>query len=235
MTLARIILEFLSFVPNLHPLGRLLHRQPLTNPCHCWLKQSRKVHSSRHSSSSNIINKWHSSTQFHSDQPFFIRKLPAYIHQHDACLPLLIVAETFTFAARLLVPKTSKIDTIVKSLLSEQRLTHLANTKLTHGLSGGERRHVSIGLSLLHDPAVLLLDEPISGLDSTSAFNVMLILKSIVASCHRTVILYIHQQSFKIFSTIDRILLLSKGTVVHHGTLRSLQAFLKSNGFTVPP
>ncbi|KAF3949978.1 hypothetical protein CMV_024213 [Castanea mollissima] len=60
-------------------------------------------------------------------------------------------------------------------------------------------------------------------------------LKSIATSRHRTVILSIHQPSFKILSTIDRVLLLSKGTVVHHGTLSSLQTFLVSNGFTVPP
>ncbi|KHG25992.1 ABC transporter G family member 8 [Gossypium arboreum] len=167
--------------------------------------------------------------------PSSFRKLSAYVPQHDACLPLLTVAETFAFAARLLVPKTSDVDTTVTSLLSELSLTHLSNTKLSHGLSGGERRRVSIGLSLLHDPAVLLLDEPTSGLDSTSAFNVMQILKSIAASRHRTVVLSIHQPSFKILSTIDRILLLSKGTVVHHGTLFSLEAFLSSNGFTVPP
>ncbi|KAE8678276.1 ABC transporter G family member 4 [Hibiscus syriacus] len=111
----------------------------------------------------------------------------------------------------------------------------LVYTKLAHGLSGGERRRISIGLSLLHDPAVLLLDEPTSGLDSTSAFHVMQILRSIAASRHRTVVLSIHQPSFKILSTIDRFLLLSKGTVVQHGTLSSLQAFLNSNGFTVAP
>jgi ABC-type multidrug transport system ATPase subunit/ABC-type multidrug transport system permease subunit len=167
--------------------------------------------------------------------PSSFRKLSAYVPQHDACLPLLTVSETFAFAARLLVPKTSDITTIISSLLAELRLGHLANTRLAHGLSGGERRRVSIGISLLHDPAVLLLDEPTSGLDSSSAFNVMQTLKSIAISRHRTVILSIHQPSFKILSTIDRILLLSKGTVVHHGTLSSLQSLLVSNGFTVPP
>ncbi|KAF2315536.1 hypothetical protein GH714_040033 [Hevea brasiliensis] len=124
---------------------------------------------------------------------------------------------------------------ILWTLLNELNLTHLANARLALGLSGGERRRVSIGLSLLHDPAVLLLDEPTSGLDSKSALNVMQTLKSIATSRHRTVILSIHQPSFKILSTIDKILLLSKGTVIHHGTLSSLQSFLLSNGFTVPP
>ncbi|CAA2974329.1 ABC transporter G family member 8-like [Olea europaea var. sylvestris] len=162
------------------------------------------------------------------------RKLSAYVPQYDYCLPLLTVAETFAFSACLLNPKSSDISTIVASLLDELGLTHLAETRLAHGLSGGERRRVSIGLSLLHDPAVLLLDEPTSGLDSGSALNVMQTLRSITDSRHRTVVLSIHQPSFKILSTIDQILLLAKGTVVHHGTLSSLQEFLLSSGFTVP-
>ncbi|KAJ1384974.1 P-loop containing nucleoside triphosphate hydrolase [Sesbania bispinosa] len=166
--------------------------------------------------------------------PSSYRKLSAYVPQHDACLPLLTVSETFAFSARLLKPKTCDIVAIVSSLLTELRLTHLANTRLAHGLSGGEHRRVSIGLSLLHDPAVLLLDEPTSGLDSTSAFKVMQILKSTCVSRNRTIILSIHQPSFKILSCIDRILLLSKGTVVHQGSIASLQAFLHSKGFTVP-
>uniref|UniRef100_A0A368UHL8 ABC transporter domain-containing protein n=1 Tax=Glycine max TaxID=3847 RepID=A0A368UHL8_SOYBN len=136
--------------------------------------------------------------------------------------------------AVLLKPKTSNLAAIVSSLLSELRLTHLSNTRLARGLSGGERRRVSIGLCLLHDPAVLLLDEPTSGLDSTSAFKVMRILKQTCVSRNRTIILSIHQPSFKILACIDRILLLSKGQVVHHGSVATLQAFLHSNGFTVP-
>lgn len=167
-------------------------------------------------------------------KPSVYRKLSAYVPQHDACLPLLTVSETFAFAARLLHPKSSETSSIVESLLAELGLTHLTHERLARGLSGGERRRVSIGLSLLHDPAVLLLDEPTSGLDSASAFNVMQTLRSITNSRHRTVILSIHQPSFKILSTIDKILLLSKGTVVHFGTLSSLEDFLLSKGFTLP-
>ncbi|KAK4745498.1 hypothetical protein SAY87_011810 [Trapa incisa] len=167
--------------------------------------------------------------------PSTFRKLSAYVPQHDACLPLLTVYETFSFAACLLLHDTSLIATTVDSLLSELGLTHLANTRLDLSLSGGERRRVSIGLSLLHDPAVLLLDEPTSGLDSTSALNVVQILKSIAVSRRSTVVLSIHQPNFKILSIIDRILLISKGSVIHHGTITQLQEFLLSNGFTVPP
>ncbi|KAM3319908.1 ABC transporter G family member 8 [Capsicum chacoense] len=173
------------------------------------------------------------SLPLHSPSSF--RKLLAYVPQHDCCLPQLTVSETFAFSARLLNPKLNDVSSIVDSLLAELRLTHLSHTRLAHSLSGGERRRVSIGLSLLHDPAILLLDEPTSGLDSNSALNVMQTLRSITDSRQRTVLLSIHQPSFKILATIDKILLLSKGTVVHHGTLSSLEGFLLENGFTVPP
>lgn len=166
--------------------------------------------------------------------PSVYRKLSAYVPQHDACLPLLTVAETFAFSARLLNPKSSQISTIVSSLLHDLRLQHLAQVRLAHGLSGGERRRVSIGLSLLHDPAILLLDEPTSGLDSGSALNVMQTLRAVTDTRRRTVVLSIHQPSFKILSIIDKFLLLAKGAVVHHGALSTLEDFLLLNGFTVP-
>ncbi|KNA24899.1 hypothetical protein SOVF_011460 [Spinacia oleracea] len=173
----------------------------------------------------------------HPISPSSYRKLSAYVPQHDACLNLLTVSETFTFTARLLHPTSSSnsISAVVTTLLSELRLGHLSNTSCQKGLSGGERRRVSIGLSLLHDPGILLLDEPTSGLDSGSAFNVMQTLKSISISRHRTVVVSIHQPSFKILSTIDQILLLSKGKVLHHGSLSSLQNHLTFHGFIVPP
>ncbi|CAN6485748.1 unnamed protein product [Victoria cruziana] len=169
--------------------------------------------------------------------PPSFRKLCAYVPQHDASLPLLTVSETFNYAARLLFPsrRSHQLHSLVASILSELRLSHLADALLASGLSGGERRRVSIGLSLLHDPAILLLDEPTSGLDSASAYHVLQTLRSVAASRHRTVVLSIHQPSYRILSTIDSLLLLCRGTVVHHGNLSSLELFLLSRGFTLPP
>ncbi|KAL9669777.1 hypothetical protein QQ045_007326 [Rhodiola kirilowii] len=170
--------------------------------------------------------------------PSSFRKLSSYVPQHDYSLPMLTVYETFIFTAQLIkgsFHKSNDIVSNVMSVLSELGLAHLAHTKLGKGLSGGERRRVSIGLSLLYDPRVLILDEPTSGLDSRSAFKVMQTLKSTAESRGCTVVLSIHQPSFKILSIIDGILLLSKGRVVHHGTLSSLEDFLISKDYAVPP
>ncbi|KAL8139767.1 hypothetical protein V2J09_005788 [Rumex salicifolius] len=165
------------------------------------------------------------------------RKLSAYVPQHDATLPLLTVSETFSFAASLLHPTLTRPSraSLVTSLLSDLRLLHLSHSRLSGSLSGGERRRVSIGLSLLQDPRILILDEPTSGLDSGSALNVMLTLKGISRAKMTTVVLSIHQPGFKILAALDAVLLLSKGRVVHHGSVATLQGFLARDGFHVPP
>jgi ABC-type multidrug transport system ATPase subunit/ABC-type multidrug transport system permease subunit len=164
------------------------------------------------------------------------RKISSHLPQLDLALPQLTVSESFLFAASLVFPKsTCEASEAVSSLLTDLRLTHVAHTFVSPTLlSGGERRRVSIGLSLLRDPHILLLDEPTSGLDSSSAHLVLQSLRSIATKRCTTVVLSIHQPSSRLLSAIDSLLLLSKGRVLHHGSLASLDEYLLSLGFTVP-
>ncbi|KAF0902115.1 hypothetical protein E2562_012883 [Oryza meyeriana var. granulata] len=162
------------------------------------------------------------------------RRLSAHVPQVDVALSLLTVAETFAFAASLLYP-ASEASAAVTALLADLRLGHAAHTRVSATrLSGGERRRVSIGLSLLRNPGVLLLDEPTSGLDSSSAHVVVGCLRAVAAARGTTVVLSIHQPSSRILSAVDSLLLLSRGAVVHHGSVDSLDAALLSHGLAVP-
>ncbi len=78
------------------------------------------------------------------------------------------------------------------------------------GVSGGERKRVSVGHELLINPSVLLLDEPTSGLDATTARNLLQLLRSLATS-GRSIITTIHQPSSRLYQQLDNVMLLSEG------------------------
>ena len=75
------------------------------------------------------------------------------------------------------------------------------------GISGGERKRTCIGYELITDPNLLLLDEPTSGMDSSTAIRIIDMLKR-EAAAGMTVIATIHQPSGEIFQMFDRLLVL---------------------------
>lgn len=156
------------------------------------------------------------------------RRISAYVTQFDALFPLLTVEETLMYSALLRRSGDQKEAAArVRQLLKELGLDHVADSRVGGGsssvVSGGERRRVSIGVDLVHDPDVILIDEPTSGLDSASALHVVSLLKTMAVSQGKTVVLTIHQPSFRILEQFDRIVLLSNGNVAHNGALNLLE------------
>ncbi|XP_057544325.1 ABC transporter G family member 5 [Amaranthus tricolor] len=173
------------------------------------------------------------------DKPNF-NKISGYVTQKDMLFPLLTVEETLMFSAKLrLKLPLLELNSRVTSLLQELGLDHVANTRVGNdgirGISGGERRRVSIGVDVIHDPKVLILDEPTSGLDSTSALQIIDMLKNMAETRGRTIILSIHQPGFRIVKQFNSILLLANGTVLHHGTVDRLGFNLVQMGIELPP
>ena len=101
------------------------------------------------------------------------------------------------------------------------------------GISGGQRKRVSIGMELLTNPMVLCLDEPTSGLDSTSAENVVELLK-MVSRSRRTVITTIHQPSWRTFQIFDHVVLLTGGKLVYDGPMKRIEEHFLSIGCEIP-
>lgn len=167
-------------------------------------------------------------------------KISGYVTQKDMLFPLLTVEETLLFSAKLrLKLPPSELSSRVKSLMQELGLDHVASTRVGNdvirGISGGERRRVSIGVDVIHDPKVLILDEPTSGLDSTSALQIIEMLKNMAETRGRTIILSIHQPGFRIVKLFSSILLLANGTVLHHGSVDRLGSKLGQMGLELLP
>ncbi|KHN34087.1 ABC transporter G family member 5 [Glycine soja] len=167
------------------------------------------------------------------------RKLSGYVTQKDTLFPLLTVEETPMFSAKLrLKLSQEQLCSRVKSLIQELGLDNVAGTRIgddrVRGISGGERRRVSIGVEVIHDPKVLILDEPTSGLDSTSALQIIDMLKVMADTRGRTIILSIHQPGFRIVKLFNSLLLLANGSVLHHGTADLLSVNLRLMGLELP-
>ncbi|GFP79617.1 ABC transporter g family member 10 [Phtheirospermum japonicum] len=171
--------------------------------------------------------------------PDVFRRLSGYVTQDDALFPHLTVEETLTYSALLRLPggTRSLARHRVKLLMKELGLEHIAGSRIgdgRNGVSGGERRRVSIGVELVHDPNILLIDEPTSGLDSSSALHVVSLLRSLAIGQRKTVVLTIHQPGFRILELVDRLVLLSNGLVAHHGPLHLLESSLMNAGHVIP-
>ena len=97
------------------------------------------------------------------------RKQSGYVMQSDALFPLLTVKETLHYAAHLGIQgKTyAEREAVANSTMTLLGLQHVQDTiigdNLNRGLSGGEKRRVSIAVDIIHEPPVIFLDEPTSG------------------------------------------------------------------------
>ncbi|KAL1819379.1 hypothetical protein ACET3Z_014248 [Daucus carota] len=164
----------------------------------------------------------------------------AYVTQDDNLIGTLTVRETISYSARLRLPDKMAWEekrSLVESTIVEMGLQDCADTVIGNwhlrGISGGEKRRVSIALEILMRPRLLFLDEPTSGLDSASAFFVTQTLRALSRD-GRTVIASIHQPSSEVFELFDRLYLLSGGKTVYFGQASEAYEFFAQAGFPCP-
>ena len=102
------------------------------------------------------------------------------------------------------------------------------------GLSGGQKRRLSLVLAFAKQPALVILDEPTSGLDSAAAASIMSFFGRSASEMNLAILCTIHQPSAKVFNGVDDCLVLSKGRTAYFGPAKDLISYLKSIGHPVP-
>ncbi|CAD5113452.1 DgyrCDS2620 [Dimorphilus gyrociliatus] len=173
--------------------------------------------------------------------PELFVKRGAYVLQDDQLLAHLTVKETLTYTARLKfagATKNIQVTQRVEQVLNEIGLKHVADSKVggafKRGISGGEKRRVSIGCQLLCDPVVLLLDEPTTGLDSFTANRLVTNLSQLAKQYNKVIVMTIHQPRSDIFRLFDHIGILSLGELVYMGPSSQLVSYFTDLGYSCP-
>eukprot|EP01051_Picozoa_sp_SAG22_P029405 SAG22_NODE_10879_length_512_cov_0.769976_1_plen_151_part_01 len=93
--------------------------------------------------------------------------------QYDRHNAFLSVKETLRFAARFYIPDAATVDDKVADILAAFGLSECADTRVGNafirGISGGQKKRLSLAMAMLKSPAIVFMDEPTSGLDAAGA------------------------------------------------------------------
>ncbi|KAL9453358.1 hypothetical protein AB3S75_009042 [Citrus x aurantiifolia] len=165
----------------------------------------------------------------------------AYVRQEDLFFSQLTVRETLSLAAELQLPEILSVeerDEYVNSLLFKLGLVSCADSNVgdakVRGISGGEKKRLSLACELIASPSVIYADEPTTGLDAFQAEKVMETLRQLAQDGH-TVICSIHQPRGSVYFKFDDIVLLTEGKLVYAGPARDEPlAYFSRFGYTCP-
>ncbi|KML03910.1 ABC transporter ATP-binding protein [Bacillus altitudinis] len=151
-----------------------------------------------------------------------VTTLPPYqrktgmVFQSYALFPHLTVFDNVAYGLKVQKKKKAEIKQKVMESLSLVQLESFAK-RMPHQLSGGQQQRVAIARALAIQPAVLLLDEPLSNLDAKLRKNMQTELRNIQRNVGITTILVTHDQE-EALSLSDRIGILGEGKIQQIGT-----------------
>ena len=169
-----------------------------------------------------------------------IKKISGFVFQDDVILRTMTVSEALYMSALLKLPETiSKEEklNIVNEMISILHLEKCKDTivgdSIIKGISGGERKRLSVGMEMIMNPSIIFLDEPTSGLDTYTAYSLVKSLKNIT-NTGRTVVATIHQPSSDLLRLFDDLIILNHGKIIYQGEVNNLVNYFSNLGYKCP-
>lgn len=148
-----------------------------------------------------------------------LRKHIGYLPEHNPLYLEMPVIDYLEFSAGLQGVPNHMIPARVKEMVKLCGLNAEKHKKIGE-LSKGYRQRVGLAQAMIHDPEILILDEPTTGLDPNQIVEIRKLIKEI--GKEKTVILSTHILS-EVEATCDRILIINKGRIVADGTANTLR------------
>jgi len=155
-------------------------------------------------------------------EPHVVRRRIGFLPQIPPLYPEMTVAEFLRFAGRI---RGMEEKALARRIPEVEELTHIGEVRgeLVRNLSLGYRQRVGVAQAIVHEPELLVLDEPTQGLDPAQVVEMRALLRALKE--RHTVLLSSHNLS-EISQTCDRLLVLDAGRVIAHGTEEELSARL---------
>jgi ABC-type multidrug transport system ATPase subunit len=168
-----------------------------------------------------------------------VQQLRSFVPQDDIVCGDLTVRENIAFSMLLNVHHTGNmhLDSTVDWVMEQLQIKHIQNsivgTVERRGISGGQRKRVSIGMGIACLPSLLLLDEPTSGLDATTSEALINVLGGLTRA-GITVVCVLHQPRYECWMLLDQVLLLSKyGTLFFGSPTLAIMYFTRALNLSV--
>jgi ABC-2 type transport system ATP-binding protein len=152
------------------------------------------------------------------DEPVKVREAIGYLPESTPLYTEMLVYEYLEFAAEMRGLKGDTAKRQIKRAVEETSLGDVVGKEI-RALSKGYRQRVGLAQALVHEPPLLILDEPMSGLDPNQAIEVRDVIKQI--GKERTVILSTHNLP-EVQVTCDRVLIIARGKIVADDTPKAL-------------
>lgn len=150
---------------------------------------------------------------------FEVRKLIGYLPEHNPLYTDMPVIDYLNYCAELQEVPRDRIPEQVRRMVAVCGLDREKHKNIGE-LSKGYRQRVGLAQALIHDPQILILDEPTTGLDPNQIVEIRKLIREI--GKEKTVILSTHILP-EVEATCDRILIINKGRIVADGTAESLR------------
>lgn len=164
----------------------------------------------------------------------------SYVAQDDSLLGVFTVTETLQQAARFCYgysQSSAQLKAVIEEAIETVGLRSAAHTVVgdifRKGLSGGQKRRLSLAVELVKKPSILIIDEPTSGLDSASAYGIMHNL-TLLCKVGHTIVTTIHQPSSEIYQMFDQFMLLSRGKTLYSGPASGSVGHFSAMGYPCP-
>ena len=154
------------------------------------------------------------------DYPAEVRKILGWMPDHFGTYEYMTVVEYLDFFARALGFKEQERLDRVKDVMEFTELDKLAD-RLINTLSKGMGQRLCLGRALIHDPEVLILDEPAAGLDPKARVELKHLIR-ILAEEGKTIFISSHILS-ELGEMCDTLVFINQGKIVHFGTAESLK------------